>query len=58
MSDEFKQSAADCSHENQYHDVDIGEPGLMYENWHCQDCGAAVTKVYEPQRQIIDPRWR
>lgn len=49
-------SEAGCSHDNlKYHDMDVGEPGVIYEDWTCQDCGASVVKVYEPSHAIVYP---
>lgn len=53
---EYEKTPEECSHENlHYHGMDVGEPGVVYEEWCCEDCGAGVIKVYEPQHQIIDP---
>jgi len=56
---EYAKTAEECSHDKDslhYHGMDVGEPGVVYENWCCEDCGAGVDIVYEPQHRIIHPR--
>ena len=52
MSEEDKE----CGHEDlKYHDMDVGNPNVIYEDWTCRECGASVVKVYEPNYAIIYP---
>jgi hypothetical protein len=49
-------SDRECSHEDlKYHDMDVGNPEVIYENWTCQGCGASIVKVYEPDHAVIYP---
>jgi hypothetical protein len=53
MSD-FETDPEDCGHDDlEYHDMDVSEPQVVYENWGCQDCGATVVKVYEPSHELV-----
>lgn len=52
----MKKDEDECSHENlKYHDMDLGNPSVIYEEWTCQDCRASVVKVYEPSYALIYP---
>lgn len=54
---EFEKSAADCDHDDlKYGDMDVSEPGVVYENWYCRCCGATVVNVYTPRHSIVMPR--
>lgn len=54
---EFDQSAADCGHNDlKYGEMDVTEPGVVYENWYCLSCGATVVNVYTPSHAIVMPR--
>lgn len=54
---EFEQTAADCDHPDLgYGDINVSEPGVVYENWYCPDCGATIVNVYTPSHAIVLPR--
>ena len=50
----MSEEDGECSHEAlKYHDMDVGNPDVIYEDWTCEDCGASVVKVYEPSRELV-----
>lgn len=56
VSEQYENTPKDCVHADiHYHGMDVSEPGVIYEEWSCSDCGAGVIKVYQPTHQIIDP---
>lgn len=52
----MSEADTECGHDDlEYHGMDVGEPGVIYEDWTCRDCGASVVKVYEPSYGLVYP---